>query len=141
MKLSYADILGDHERHEIDAEITTEHPMSSYDQPVIVLSDDGLLDAASWFLLNYQVVQATDQEFDMLRSWISRTSLMLDEWEMSVIDALALAQSMGAKIEERAIRLAAERGDFPARKIGRDWLINKKGFEHFLAHRPKPGRK
>ena len=141
MKLSYVDILGDHERHEIEAEITTEHPMSSYNQPVIVLPDGGSLDATSWFLLNYQIVQATDQEFDMLRSWISRISLMLDEWEMPVTDALALAKSMGANIKERAIRLAAERGDFPAKKIGRDWLINRKGFINFLNNRPKPGPK
>lgn len=59
MILSYVDILGDGERHSIKATITTEHPNSSYGQPVLLLGDGKPLNAESWFLMAYQVVKAT----------------------------------------------------------------------------------
>jgi len=71
MKLSYVDVLGDGERHEISATITTDHPASSYGQPVIVLEDGGLLDASSWILLNYQVVEANPHERELLQRFIN----------------------------------------------------------------------
>lgn len=68
MKLSYVDVLGDGCRHTISAEVTTDHAASSYGQPVIVLESDGeALDLTSWVLLNYQVVEATPEEMDLLK--------------------------------------------------------------------------
>lgn len=68
MKLSYVDVLGDHERHTIDARVTTEHAASSYGQPVIVLESDGeALDITSWILLDYQIVEATPAEMELLK--------------------------------------------------------------------------
>jgi hypothetical protein len=68
MKLSYMDILGDRERHEVNAIVTTDHSASSYGQPVIVLESDGeALDITSWILLNYQIVEATPKEIELLK--------------------------------------------------------------------------
>lgn len=68
MKLSYMDILGDGQRHEVKAKITSNHPDSSYGQPVIVLdSDNKTLDITSWVLLNYQIIEATPEEFELLK--------------------------------------------------------------------------
>ena len=67
MILSYIDLLGDGERREVAARVTTNHPASSYGQPVIVLDSDGdALDLTSWILLNYQVAEATPVELEML---------------------------------------------------------------------------
>jgi hypothetical protein len=66
MKLSYMDILGDKKRHTVTARITTNHPDSSYGQPIIVLdSDNKALDITSWVLLNYQIVDATPEEMEL----------------------------------------------------------------------------
>jgi hypothetical protein len=67
MILSYVDILGDGERHRINATITTEHSLSSYGQPVILLDDGQPLDLTSWVLLGYQVIQATENEVELLK--------------------------------------------------------------------------
>lgn len=68
MILSYHDILDDGERHQINATITTDHAASSYGQPVIVLESDGeALDITSWILLNYQIVEATPEEMELLK--------------------------------------------------------------------------
>jgi hypothetical protein len=69
MKLSYCDLLGDHERKEVKAEITTEHPLSHYGQPVILLEDGGGLDYQSAALLDYRLVEATEEEAELLKQW------------------------------------------------------------------------
>lgn len=68
MILSYTNLLGNGQRHQISATITTDHPASSYGQPVIVLDSDGdALDIQSWILLNYQVISATPGEVELLK--------------------------------------------------------------------------
>lgn len=71
MQLSYVDLLGDRERHAIDATVTTDHAASSYGIPVVVLPDGESLSIASWILLGYQVEQATPDEFDALKRALS----------------------------------------------------------------------
>lgn len=71
MILSYVDVIGDHQRHEIDATVTTDHAASSYGIPVVVLPDGESLDVQSWMLLDYRVVDATPEEFDELRRALS----------------------------------------------------------------------
>lgn len=67
MKLSYQDIFTPgSDRVIVDAEITTDHPASSYGQPVIVLADGGALGLTSWVCLGYQVVEATPEETEAL---------------------------------------------------------------------------
>ncbi len=67
MFLSYRDLLSDSKRRtRIHAEITTEHPASSYGQPVIVLPDGGSLDLFSWVAGDYRVVRATKAEREAL---------------------------------------------------------------------------
>lgn len=75
MKLSYVDILGDGERHPITATITTDHPLSSYGQPVLLLEDGQPLNAESWILMAYQVVKASQAELELLKRWVSLINL------------------------------------------------------------------
>jgi hypothetical protein len=79
MKLSYVELLGDGERHEVEAEITTDHPASSYGRPVIVMEDGGALDLASWALLGYQVIEATPDERAQLAKIFELPDLGLSE--------------------------------------------------------------
>jgi hypothetical protein len=70
MKLSYTNILGDGKRHTISATITTEHSLSSYGQPVLLLEDGNPLNVESWILMAYQVVNATNAEYALLQKWV-----------------------------------------------------------------------
>jgi hypothetical protein len=63
MVLSYHNIFQeDGNRMRIKAEITTDHPASSYGKPVIVFNDGGVLDLMSWETLGYRVEKATEKE-------------------------------------------------------------------------------
>jgi hypothetical protein len=67
MLLSYANIT-EGGRHEVTATVTTDHPASSYGQPVIVLDSDGdALDINSWILLNYRIEEASPEEAELLQ--------------------------------------------------------------------------
>jgi len=80
VRLSYIDLLGDRERHEVAAIVTTDHPASSYGIPVIVLSDGEALDVQSWLILLYEVEEATPEELDNLRLALNPyVDLCLDE--------------------------------------------------------------
>lgn len=68
MKLSYLPLM-ENERVQIEAEITTEHPCSSYGIPVIVLEDGGALDYNSAILLDYQVLEISEEEKPLLQKW------------------------------------------------------------------------
>ncbi len=79
MRLSYLPLWeeeGSDERVEIDAEISRVHPDSSYNQAVIVLPDGQSLGAQSWFLLNYRVVEATEDERSEMDGIISNWQKM-----------------------------------------------------------------
>lgn len=96
MILSYVDILGDGERHNIKAKITTEHPNSSYGQPVLLLGDGKPLNAESWILISwilmaYQVVKATPDELEMLKQWVSTVMFLLG------VDDTSAAAELGRK--------------------------------------------
>ncbi len=68
MILSYKDFFDrDAGRQQIEAEITTDHPASSYGLPVIVLEDGGSLDVMSWVIMDYQVMRATKKELAELQ--------------------------------------------------------------------------
>jgi hypothetical protein len=71
MRLSYVDLLGDRERHLIEARVTTDHAASSYGIPVVVLPDGESLSIASWMMLNYQVEEATSEELEALERALS----------------------------------------------------------------------
>jgi hypothetical protein len=61
---------------------------------------------------------------------------------MTVEEAAEYAKEVGEIVTVRSIRYAAAHGFIPgARKIGRDWLIDYEGFNYYLDHRPRPGRK
>ena len=64
MILSYTDLfgLGNRRRREIKATVTSDHPVSHYGIPVIVLNDGNALDLQSWVMLGYQVVKASSKE-------------------------------------------------------------------------------
>lgn len=67
MILEYIDIFEGDERHQVEAELTTEHSASSYGQPVIVLDDGGALDWVSWISLGYRLIDGTEEEKEFLR--------------------------------------------------------------------------
>jgi excisionase family DNA binding protein len=122
MKLSYTDILGDSKQHIINAEITTDHPASSYNQPVIVMDDGGALDANSWILLNYQVVKATPAEMGMLKKWISLVYMMLGvSKQAEYLTVSQAAEETG--LSAAHIRRMIGSGQIPATKQGHDWMI------------------
>ena len=76
MELSYTDILtGKNKRTK--ARITTDHPASSYGQPVVVLPDGGALDGQSWVLLGYQVVKISKTEAPKMHKWIENLNAMI----------------------------------------------------------------
>jgi len=102
VKLSYVDVLGDGERHQIDATITTDHSQSSYGQPVIVLEDGGLLDMTSWVLLNYQIVKATPEEFAMVKKIYEQIAFL--------VDSHSAAAAMGSVKSDRKASAARENG-------------------------------
>jgi len=66
MTLVYTDLLGDGTTRRIKATITTNHPASSYNQPVIVLEDGNGLNWESLMLLQYRVIKATPAEVELL---------------------------------------------------------------------------
>jgi len=67
MILSYTDLFDNKRKtHRIKATITTDHPASSYTQPIIVLENGGTLDFFSWTARRYRVAKATKKEFAAL---------------------------------------------------------------------------
>lgn len=74
MLLRYRDLDG--KVHNTKAKITTDHPASSYGQPVIVLPDGSALDLISWIGLGYEVVRATAKEREQLERIFSDISLL-----------------------------------------------------------------
>ncbi|MGD9697594.1 hypothetical protein [Acinetobacter sp.] len=56
----------DSERMITEAEFTTMHPASSYGQPVLVLDDGNATDHLSWNMCDYCVLDATEEEFQLL---------------------------------------------------------------------------
>lgn len=67
MKLMYTDLTG--EERIIEATITTDHAASSYGMPVIVLPDGEALDHVSAAAMNYRLVEATQEERELLAKW------------------------------------------------------------------------
>lgn len=102
MILSYVDILSDGERHKIKATITTEHSLSSYGQPVLLLGDGQPLNAESWFLMAYQVVKASPEEFELLKKWVSLLAFLLEVDESTAARSLGKAKSDKKTLANRA---------------------------------------
>ena len=69
MQLRYTDLTG--ASHDVSATITTDSPLSSYGQPVVLLEDGGALDGVSWVLLGYRVISYDDDaEQAMMGRWL-----------------------------------------------------------------------
>ena len=69
MKLEFTDIFDGGKRKKITATITTEHPASSYGQPVVLLADGNILDCQSWELKGYRLVSCTKAEAPIMAKW------------------------------------------------------------------------
>jgi hypothetical protein len=68
MILAYTDIFDDKlKTRRVKAEITTDHPASSYGKPVVVVESGGTLDLFSWTAFAYRVVRASKKELMALR--------------------------------------------------------------------------
>jgi len=73
MKLSYNDSpIEVIFRKRINATITTDHPLSSYGMPVILLEDGDPIDLTTWVICNYSVEEATPVESELLGKWLSQ---------------------------------------------------------------------
>lgn len=107
MILSYQDIIGDQTRHNVSATITTEHPLSSYNQPIILLDDGDPLNIESWVLLNYRVEKATTEELKLLRQWISWIALLIVPGEQQ--------RRAGSSKSDRKARASRENGKLGGR--------------------------
>jgi len=99
MKLSYIDIFGDGERHPITVTITTDHHMSSYSTPVIILPDGALLNAESWYLMAYQIQKATPNEAELMRRWLNIASLWTETDAAKALGRLGGRVSSDAKTQ------------------------------------------
>jgi hypothetical protein len=77
MILSYTDIFENGKARRIEADITTDHPASSYGMPVVILPDGQALNADSWVLLNYHVVKASPSEATMMEQWLKNLYAMM----------------------------------------------------------------
>jgi len=112
MILQYTDVFGEGKPRRIEAEITTDHPASSYGMPVVVLPDGHTLDAQSWVLLNYQVISLSKNEEPMMIKWLTNLYAMLG---MSA-GAAALGRkggSVSSEAKTRANRQNAKKGGWP----------------------------
>ncbi len=113
MILEYTDILDNGKAKRIKAEITTDHPASHYGLPVLVLADGQALDAESWVLLNYRIVNATQAEAPMMERWLKNLYAMMGIQENP---AASLGRKGGqAKTEAKtaASRANGKRGGRP----------------------------
>ena len=63
--------------HQLTATITTEHSLSSYGQPVLLLSDGKPIDATSWVLMGYSVLKMSKKEAPLMEKWLGNLNLML----------------------------------------------------------------
>ena len=64
------------------------------------------------------------------------------EDRLTIKQAVEVSTEMKRMVSGRTIRWAALHEFIPgAEKFGRDWMIPKGSFLHWLDHRPKPGRK
>ena len=73
MKIKLTDIF-DNQTYDHEVEVTTDHPCSSYGQPVVVFDDGSCLNAESWFLGLGEITKATDSERDMFGRWVEMAS-------------------------------------------------------------------
>lgn len=56
----------------VNATVTVDHAASSYGRPVVVLTEtQEPLDVVSWIAFNYQVLEATQREWEMLQRALS----------------------------------------------------------------------
>lgn len=107
MILAYTDIFDDGRARRIEADITTDHPASSYGQPVVVLPDGQALNADSWILLNYHVVKASKAEATLMERWLKNLYAMMGLQEPP---AASLGRLGGQSTSERKITASRENG-------------------------------
>lgn len=73
MKLQYTNPL-DGKISTCAATITTDHPLSSYGQPVIILDDGNTIDAQNWSLFGFEVLSSSQEEIPLLNRWLISVS-------------------------------------------------------------------
>lgn len=110
MRLSYRNLTTG-ERHEATATVTTDHPASSYGQPVIVLDSDGdALDINSWILLDYRIEQASPEEAEMIKR-----VLIVDPNIIAAYTGSQAAAALGSITSPRKSQTSAANGRNPVK--------------------------
>lgn len=115
MILSYTDIFEDGKPCRIKADITTDHPASSYGMPVVVLPDGQALNADSWVLLNYHVVKASKAEATLMERWLKNLYAMMG---IQQSPAAALGRKGGQAKSPRKTASSRENGKKGGRPFG-----------------------
>lgn len=80
MKIKAWDMMTD-QHIELTASLTTDHPASSYGQPVMVISEwDGeAMSHQNWILAGCEVVDLPDDEAEDFKQWYSLIEVMAGE--------------------------------------------------------------
>lgn len=62
----------------LTASMTTEHPCSSYGQPVMLIDewDGGVMSHANWVLIGARVIEISDDEIAQYKQWAQLFALM-----------------------------------------------------------------
>jgi len=118
MILSYTDIFENGKARRIEADITTDHPASSYGMPVVILPDGQALNADSWVLLNYHVVKASPSEATMMEQWLKNLYAMMG---IQQSPAAALG-SIRTEKKAAAARENGKKGGRPAMEM-KTWCV------------------
>ena len=143
MKVAYVDVLGDGERHVVEAEVSLEPEVSSYGQPAVILESGVQVDVTSWVLLGYQVLQASQEELDLMGRFLRLAEMVTApavERVYTIDEAISVAAERGEVLTERGLRYAcANELIAGVRKSGRTWLIPHGGLAAYLEDRPRTG--
>ncbi len=70
MILSFKNVLNFGFKEEIEALITTEHRACKNHKPIVILADGNILDQKSYRLMEFQLIQSSEDESDMLIEWL-----------------------------------------------------------------------
>lgn len=103
MELSYFDLFGDGERHQVHA-----IPGMENERPVVVLEGGDLLTVADWIIYRYQIEQADEMEIAQLRRWIQSAGL-------GARDRATAAMILGSIKSEKKARASRENGKLGGR--------------------------
>lgn len=119
MRLSYRD-FNSGERVEVEAQVTTDHPASSYGQPVIVLPEGDAADINSWLLLGCRIEAASAEEIELLKGVLILDPAIQRGYaggDMSLREHLRKAGARTSEAKAQSSRANGHKGGRPRKKL------------------------